>query len=85
MMKCFIDVTRANPTKQFFVPMLTRDICLADTILGLVDNGLDGGNDVDYAQFVKIALAADWPSRSSIAPTRIFRAWNGSGMNRSNA
>eukprot|EP01039_Chlorochromonas_danica_P013603 gene13603-15769_t len=45
--------------------MLTRDISLADAILDLVDNCLDGalrlanGADVDYAQhFVKIELAA---------------------------
>ena len=46
--------------------MLTRDINLADAILDLLDNCLDGalrladGGNVDYAQhFVKIELAAD--------------------------
>lgn len=60
------DVAVASPTKQFFVSMLTRDISLADAILDLVDNCLDGalrlasGNDVDYARhFVKIELASD--------------------------
>lgn len=58
------DVAIAIPTKQFFVSMLTRDITLADAILDLVDNCLDGalriaaGDDVDYSQhFVKIALS----------------------------
>lgn len=60
------DHAEASPTKQFFVSMLTRDISLADAILDLVDNCLDGalrlanGDDVDYANhFVKIVLAAD--------------------------
>jgi hypothetical protein len=60
------DRAEASPTKQFFVSMLTRDISLADAILDLVDNCLDGalrlanGADVDYARyFVKIRLAAE--------------------------
>jgi len=58
------DQAQASPTKQFFVSMLTRDISLADAILDLVDNCLDGalrladGSDVDYAKhFVRIELA----------------------------
>jgi hypothetical protein len=60
------DFAQASPTKRFFVSMLTRDISLADAILDLLDNCLDGalrladGKEVDYAQhFVKIRLAAD--------------------------
>jgi len=56
----------ASPTKQFFVSMLTRDINLADAILDLVDNCLDGalrlanGAHVDYQRhFVTIELTAD--------------------------
>lgn len=50
------DTAKAIPTKQFFVSMLTRDISLADAILDLVDNCLDGalrsanGSTVDYSQ-----------------------------------
>ena len=54
---------KAIPTKQFFVSMLTRDISLADAILDLVDNCLDGAlrladnGNVDYSQhFVNIIL-----------------------------
>lgn len=36
------DKAAAVPTKQFFVSMLTRDISLADAILDLIDNCLDG-------------------------------------------
>jgi hypothetical protein len=66
MTKASKDRAEASPTKQFFVSMLTRDISLADAILDLVDNCLDGalrladGSDVDYAQhFVKIEIAKD--------------------------
>src|SRR5260221_2749831 len=33
---------KANPTKRFFVEMLTRDIELQDAILDLLDNCVDG-------------------------------------------
>ncbi len=66
MTKLSGDRAQASPTKQFFVSMLTRDISLADAILDLVDNCLDGalrlanGKEVDYARhFVRIKLAAD--------------------------
>jgi hypothetical protein len=66
MTKPTTDQAQASPTKRFFVSMLTRDINLADAILDLLDNCLDGalrladGGNVDYAQhFVKIELAAD--------------------------
>ncbi len=66
MTKPSTDQAQASPTKQFFVSMLTRDISLADAILDLLDNCLDGalrladGKDVDYAKhFVKIELTDD--------------------------
>jgi hypothetical protein len=66
MTKPTTDRAEASPTKRFFVSMLTRDINLADAILDLLDNCLDGalrladGGDVDYSQhFVNIELAAD--------------------------
>mgnify|MGYP003606962267 CR=1 FL=1 len=40
--KSSADTAAAIPTKQFFVSMLTRDISLADAILDLIDNCLDG-------------------------------------------
>lgn len=50
------DVAIAQPTKRFFVSMLTRDIDLKDAILDLVDNCLDGAlrsagtAEVDYTR-----------------------------------
>jgi hypothetical protein len=66
MTKPTADRAEASPTKQFFVSMLTRDINLADAILDLLDNCLDGalrlanGNSVDYAlHFVRIELTVE--------------------------
>lgn len=66
MTKPSTDTAQASPTKQFFVSMLTRDISLADAILDLLDNCLDGamrlanGIGVDYAQhFVDIGISED--------------------------
>ncbi len=66
MTKPSTDRAEASPTKQFFVSMLTRDINLADAILDLLDNCLDGalrlanGGAVDYSKhFVRIEIAAD--------------------------
>lgn len=66
MTKPSTDQAQASPTKQFFVSMLTRDISLADAILDLLDNCLDGalriahGTEVNYANhFVKIEMAGD--------------------------
>lgn len=36
-----IDKAKANPTKEFFVRMITRDITLEDCIFDLIDNSVD--------------------------------------------
>ncbi|KJV41509.1 hypothetical protein [Brevundimonas sp. KM4] len=36
------DRANANPSKSFFIAMLTRDIDLVDCILDLLDNSVDG-------------------------------------------
>lgn len=66
MAKNSVDSAQATPTKRFFVSMLTRDISLADAILDLLDNCLDGamrlanGVEVDYTKhFVKIEMDKD--------------------------
>lgn len=60
------DTAAAIPTKQFFVSMLTRDISLADAILDLIDNCLDGAlriagkKNPNYAKHtIKIDLSGD--------------------------
>lgn len=62
----------ANPTKAFFVRMITRDIALEDCILDLIDNSVDGAwrkqgshpmglaDDTDLSDFeVSIYASAD--------------------------
>lgn len=60
------DTAAAIPTKQFFVSMLTRDISLADAILDLIDNCLDGALRIagkktpNYSKHtIKIDLSGD--------------------------
>lgn len=67
---------RANPTKAFFVRMITRDITLEDSILDLIDNSVDGawrsegsrpmglGDDTSLSEY-RISISAS-PERFSI-------------------
>ena len=60
----------ANPTKSFFVRMITRDITLEDCIFDLIDNSIDGAwemsgghpmsldDDTDLSRF-KISIQVD--------------------------
>ena len=73
----------ANPTKAFFVNMITRDITLEDSILDLIDNSVDSawksrgsppiglGDDAD--------LSAYWIS-ISVSPERFYIEDNCGGM-----
>ena len=36
------DRVHAEPTKDFFISMLTRDLDLQDAIIELIDNSIDG-------------------------------------------
>ena len=35
---------KANPTREFFVNMLVRDILLKQAIIELIDNSIDGAS-----------------------------------------
>lgn len=52
-----------NPTKTFFIEMITRDISIRDAILDLLDNSIDGANrinPIDYSGlFVDIEIDKD--------------------------
>lgn len=37
-----LEKAKADPTKEFFIRMLTRDISVADCVLDLLDNSVDG-------------------------------------------
>lgn len=38
------NIIQGNPTKQFFIEMITRDISIEDAIIDLLDNSIDGAN-----------------------------------------
>lgn len=56
-------VINANPTKQFFISMLVRDIALEPAIAELVDNSLDGAKQFrkssDFTDICKIDVSFD--------------------------
>lgn len=49
-----------NPTKVFFIEMLTRDISIKDAIIDLLDNSIDGASNInseDYSNlFVNLTI-----------------------------
>lgn len=49
----------ANPTKGFFVRMITRDIALEDCILDLIDNSVDGAWRSEGSRPMGLAVDAD--------------------------
>ena len=41
------NIIQGNPTKSFFIEMITRDISIKDSILDLLDNSIDGANKLN--------------------------------------
>ena len=41
------NIIEGNPTKKFFVEMITRDISIEDAIIDLLDNSIDGANRIN--------------------------------------
>lgn len=58
-----LNVIEGNPTKTFFIEMITRDISIRDAILDLLDNSIDGANRIspdNYENlFVEIIIDKD--------------------------
>ncbi len=50
-------IANANPSKSFFIAMLTRDIDLVDCILDLLDNSVDGINEAARRAGVELDAA----------------------------
>ena len=40
------NTVNANPTKDFFIQMLTKDIKLERAIIDLIDNSIDGAKNL---------------------------------------
>lgn len=74
---------RANPTKAFFVSMITRDITLEDSILDLIDNSVDGAWRSEGSRPMGLegddSLSAYWISISA-SPERFSIKDNCGGM-----
>ena len=45
------NVIQGNPTKQFFIEMITRDISIEDAIIDLLDNSIDGANRINTENY----------------------------------
>lgn len=41
------NIIEGNPTKKFFIEMITRDISIKDAIIDLLDNSIDGANRIN--------------------------------------
>lgn len=41
------NIIQGSPTKTFFIEMITRDISIKDAILDLLDNSIDGANNLN--------------------------------------
>lgn len=41
------NIIQGNPTKKFFIEMITRDISIEDAIIDLLDNSIDGANNIN--------------------------------------
>ena len=54
------NIIEGNPTKKFFIEMITRDISIEDAIIDLLDNSIDGANKIcpdDYSGlFVELII-----------------------------
>jgi hypothetical protein len=58
-----LNIIQGNPTKTFFIEMITRDISIKDAILDLLDNSIDGANRInskDYSGlYIEITINKD--------------------------
>ena len=45
------NIILGNPTKTFFIEMITRDISIKDAILDLLDNSIDGANIINSRSY----------------------------------
>lgn len=45
------NILQGNPTKTFFIGMITRDISIKDAILDLLDNSIDGANNINSKDY----------------------------------
>jgi len=49
-------IINGNPTKVFFIEMLTRDISIKDAIIDLLDNSIDGASNIDKDDYSNLYI-----------------------------
>ena len=49
-------IINGNPTKGFFIEMLTRDISIKDAIIDLLDNSIDGASNIDKNDYSNLYI-----------------------------
>ena len=50
------NIIEGNPTKKFFIEMITRDISIEDAIIDLLDNSIDGANRINQNDYSNLYI-----------------------------
>ena len=50
------NIIEGNPTKKFFIEMITRDISIEDAIIDLLDNSIDGANRLNSEDYSGLSI-----------------------------
>ena len=50
------NIIEGNPTKKFFIDMITRDISIEDAIIDLLDNSIDGANRINSENYNNLRI-----------------------------
>lgn len=50
------NIIEGNPTKKFFIEMITRDISIEDAIIDLLDNSIDGANRINSENYNNLSI-----------------------------
>lgn len=50
------NIIEGNPTKKFFIEMITRDISIEDAIIDLLDNSVDGANRINPDNYEGLSI-----------------------------
>jgi len=53
------NIIEGNPTKTFFIDMITRDISIKDAIIDLLDNSVDGANNINPHSYSGLYIDID--------------------------
>lgn len=51
------NIIEGNPTKKFFIDMITRDISIEDAIIDLLDNSIDGANRINPNDYSNLNIS----------------------------